>query len=127
MAKQAALAFVKRTLERCHKFEKTGKSSFKEPLFKDIFLSGPSNLNGARPADTGTEGEPTKPYASIRLLEGRTSDISFGVSRVISDNLPNISCIFKHVFFMSTVISWANCLVWFLQSVYFLSLLFCDL
>ncbi|KAG2718054.1 hypothetical protein I3843_03G200500 [Carya illinoinensis] len=70
MAKQAALAFVKRTLEHCHKFENTGKSCFSEPLFKDIFISGSSNLNGARPADTSTEGEPTKPYASIRSLEG---------------------------------------------------------
>ncbi|KAG7984023.1 hypothetical protein I3843_04G136200 [Carya illinoinensis] len=69
MAKQAALAFVKRTLERCHKFEDTGKSCFSEPLFKDLFLSGSSNLNGARLADTTTEGESTKPYTCIRSLE----------------------------------------------------------
>lgn len=81
MAKQAALAFVKRTLERCHKFEDTGKSCFSEPLFKDLFLSGSSNLNGARLADTTTEGESTKPYTCIRSLEGRFSGISFDVLR----------------------------------------------
>ncbi|XP_062147927.1 uncharacterized protein LOC133856895 isoform X1 [Alnus glutinosa] len=69
IAKQAALAFVKRTLERCHKFEDTGKSCFSEPLFKDMFLSGSFNLDGARQTDTTTEGESTKPYASIRSLE----------------------------------------------------------
>ncbi|KAM0969853.1 hypothetical protein FF1_018056 [Malus domestica] len=40
MAKQASLAFVKRTLDRCHEFEKTGKSCFSEPLYRDILLSG---------------------------------------------------------------------------------------
>ncbi|KAJ0891073.1 hypothetical protein HanPSC8_Chr09g0349331 [Helianthus annuus] len=43
MAKQATLDFVKRTLDRCHGFERTGKSCFSEPLFKEIFHSGLSN------------------------------------------------------------------------------------
>jgi len=75
VAKHAAMAFVKRTLERCHQFEDTGKSCFSEPLFKDMFLSRSSNLNGARPSDSTTEGESTKPYASIRSMEGRFSGI----------------------------------------------------
>ncbi|XP_050270171.1 uncharacterized protein LOC126714184 isoform X1 [Quercus robur] len=73
VAKHAAMAFVKRTLERCHQFEDTGKSCFSEPLFKDMFLSRSSNLNGARPADSTTEGESIKPYASIRSMEGSLS------------------------------------------------------
>lgn len=40
IAKQASLAFVKRTLERCQEFREIGKSCFNEPLFRDIFLSG---------------------------------------------------------------------------------------
>lgn len=72
MAKQAALAFVKRTLEHCHKYEDTGESCFSEPLFRDIFLSG-SNINSARQADSTTDGESSKGYASIRHLEGRIS------------------------------------------------------
>lgn len=74
MAKQAALAFVKRTLEQCHKYEETGKSCFSEPLFRDIFLSGFNN-NSARQADSTIDGESSKGYASIRYLEGRISGI----------------------------------------------------
>ncbi|XP_076920376.1 uncharacterized protein LOC143581486 [Bidens hawaiensis] len=47
MAKQSALDFVKRTLNRCHEFETTGKSCFSEPLFKDVFHSGLSHQNHA--------------------------------------------------------------------------------
>ncbi|XP_012450104.1 uncharacterized protein LOC105773044 isoform X1 [Gossypium raimondii] len=76
MIKQAALAFVKRTLDQYHKFEDTGKSCFDEPLLRDIFVSGSSRLNGARPVDTPTDGgESGKPcaYSSTHSLEGRTS------------------------------------------------------
>ncbi|KVH93993.1 hypothetical protein Ccrd_003954 [Cynara cardunculus var. scolymus] len=45
LAKQTALAFVKRTLERCQEFETTGKSCFTEPLFREMFISGSSHLN----------------------------------------------------------------------------------
>ncbi|GLT45047.1 hypothetical protein SLA2020_189110 [Shorea laevis] len=51
MVKQAALALVKRTLERCHKFEDTGKSYFSEPLFRDMFLSAFSDKNLPRFVD----------------------------------------------------------------------------
>ncbi|KAK0571137.1 hypothetical protein LWI29_011630 [Acer saccharum] len=62
MAKQAALAFVKRTLDRCHKFEDTGKSCFSEQLFRDLFQSGYSHLNGRLSLDT--DGESAKLYAN---------------------------------------------------------------
>ncbi|KAL2338748.1 hypothetical protein Fmac_013194 [Flemingia macrophylla] len=58
MAKQAALGFVKRTLERCHQYEDTGKSCFSDPLFKDLFLSESSKL-----------------YASSLSLEARTASM----------------------------------------------------
>ncbi|KAF5748459.1 hypothetical protein HS088_TW04G00413 [Tripterygium wilfordii] len=75
MAKQSALAFVKRTLERCHNFEDTGKSCFSEPLFKDILLSRPSQLNCSQSVHTPTDGESAKPFSdtSSRSLEGRVS------------------------------------------------------
>ncbi|KAL0337256.1 UNVERIFIED_CONTAM: hypothetical protein Scaly_2000700 [Sesamum calycinum] len=44
MAKQAALALVRRALERCREFEATGKSCFGEPLYMEMFLSGVSCL-----------------------------------------------------------------------------------
>ncbi|OMO91719.1 hypothetical protein COLO4_18160 [Corchorus olitorius] len=75
MIKQAALAFVKRTIDRYNKFEDTGKSCFDEPMLRDMFLSGSSRPNGARSVDTPTDGESGKPCAnsSTRSLEARTS------------------------------------------------------
>ncbi|XP_021637956.2 uncharacterized protein LOC110633597 isoform X2 [Hevea brasiliensis] len=75
MAKQAALAFVKRTLERCHKFEHTGKSCFNEPLFRDMFLSRSSYLHGGRLLSTPVDEESGKLYAnaSSRPVEARVS------------------------------------------------------
>ncbi|XP_037493054.1 uncharacterized protein LOC105637916 isoform X1 [Jatropha curcas] len=75
MAKQAALAFVKRTLDRCTKFEDAGKSCFSEPLFRDIFLSRSSHLKGARSVGTPVNEESGKLYAntSSRSLENRVS------------------------------------------------------
>ncbi|CAJ1941644.1 unnamed protein product [Sphenostylis stenocarpa] len=58
MAKQAALGFVKRTLERCHQFEETGKSCFSDPLFKDMFLA-----------------ESSKPHTSSLSMEARTASM----------------------------------------------------
>lgn len=72
VAKQAALSFVKRTLDQCHKYDDTGKSCFSEPLFREIFHSR-SSINSARQADSTPDGESSKGYASIRYLEGRIS------------------------------------------------------
>lgn len=64
MVKEAALAFVKRTLERSNEFEGTGKSCFSDPLFKDIFESGSARLSLARSlTDTNGEGKPLKSHA----------------------------------------------------------------
>lgn len=61
MAKQAALAFVKRTLDRCKQYEKTGKSCFSEPLFRDIFLSGTSR----RTVFEASKGSQQSPSVSL--------------------------------------------------------------
>ncbi|XP_011003357.1 PREDICTED: LOW QUALITY PROTEIN: uncharacterized protein LOC105110124 [Populus euphratica] len=86
MAKQAALAFVKRTLERCHKFEVTGNSCFSEPSFRDMFLSGTALLHGGQSVDTPTDGESAKLYGntSSRSLEARVSGIFSDVSEFAS-------------------------------------------
>ncbi|KAL3649735.1 hypothetical protein CASFOL_006138 [Castilleja foliolosa] len=39
--KQVALAFTKRTLARCHKFENSGASCFSEPAFREIVYAAP--------------------------------------------------------------------------------------
>ena len=78
MAKLAALSFVKRTLDQCHKYDDTGKSCFSELLFREIFHSR-SSINSARQADSTPDGESSKGYASIRYLEGRISGINLSV------------------------------------------------
>ncbi|XP_013598527.1 PREDICTED: uncharacterized protein LOC106306446 isoform X4 [Brassica oleracea var. oleracea] len=40
VSKQAAFAFMKRTLGRCRQFEETGKSCFSESTFKNILVAG---------------------------------------------------------------------------------------
>jgi multisubunit Na+/H+ antiporter MnhG subunit len=71
VAKQAALGFVKRTLERYHQFEDTGKSCFNEPLFKDMFFAASSQLSIVRLVDV-MEAESAKSHASTLSLEART-------------------------------------------------------
>ncbi|GMJ10702.1 SAGA complex subunit 1 [Hibiscus trionum] len=51
VSKQAALAFVKRTVERCRKFEQTGNSCFSEPALQDIMFSVPPCSNEAKSVD----------------------------------------------------------------------------
>ncbi|CAI0627919.1 unnamed protein product [Linum tenue] len=63
MAKQASLAFIKRTLERCYNYEDTGKGCFSEPMFKELFLSAPSQVNGPQMVNT-VDGEPAKPFVA---------------------------------------------------------------
>lgn len=45
VAKQAALAFVKRTLFRCHKYEDTGKSCFMDAPVREVLLAAPPCVN----------------------------------------------------------------------------------
>lgn len=75
MAKQAALAFVKRTLERCREYEVTGKSCFSEPLFREMFLSRSSHLRDAQQIDATRDGESVKHNgnSSRCSVEGRVS------------------------------------------------------
>ncbi|KAF5802491.1 hypothetical protein HanXRQr2_Chr06g0260111 [Helianthus annuus] len=56
VAKQAAVGFVRRTLDRCHEFEETGKSCFNEPLYKEMLRSGSSHLNDTQ-VDTAADNE----------------------------------------------------------------------
>ncbi|XP_052181780.1 uncharacterized protein LOC127794587 isoform X2 [Diospyros lotus] len=75
MAKQAASAFVKRTLGRCQKFETTGKSCFSEPLYRDMFLSGLSHLHHGKSLDSTADDESSKQYGNTFgcSLEGLVS------------------------------------------------------
>jgi len=45
VSRSVALAFMKRTLARCHKFEETGRSCFLDPVYKDVLFAAPSRDN----------------------------------------------------------------------------------
>ncbi|XP_021908766.1 uncharacterized protein LOC110822846 isoform X2 [Carica papaya] len=47
VSKQVAMAFIKRTLARCHKFEETGKSCFSDPAIRDVLFAVPAWGNDA--------------------------------------------------------------------------------
>ncbi|XP_059665904.1 uncharacterized protein LOC132311813 isoform X2 [Cornus florida] len=47
VSKQAALAFVKRTLAKCRKFEDSGTSCFSEPALRDVIFAAPHRGNEA--------------------------------------------------------------------------------
>ena len=90
MAKQAALAFVKRTLDRCQQFEITGNSCFSEPLFSEMFLSRLSQFSDAQQLAASTDGESGKLYC----MDGRASgNVSYSC---ISDKFENTN-IFMYV------------------------------
>ncbi|KAB2012684.1 hypothetical protein ES319_D09G107600v1 [Gossypium barbadense] len=51
VSKQVALAFVKRTLDKCKKFEQTGTSCFSEHALQDVMFSVPPCSNEAKSVD----------------------------------------------------------------------------
>ncbi|KAL7096014.1 hypothetical protein ACP275_10G058400 [Erythranthe tilingii] len=75
MAKQAALAFVKRAMERCQEFELTGKSCFDDPLYRDMFLSGLLRPIDGQSFNSSTDNESGKLHAGTSgcSVEVRTS------------------------------------------------------
>ncbi|KAI3913681.1 hypothetical protein MKX01_035877 [Papaver californicum] len=73
IAKQAALASVKRTLEQCQKFEDYDESCFNEPVFQDLFRSRSSNLKVSECVDSIIEGESANLYTGTRSSEVKVS------------------------------------------------------
>ncbi|XP_015577676.1 uncharacterized protein LOC8271907 isoform X2 [Ricinus communis] len=51
VSRQVALAFIKRTLARCRKFEDTGSSCFSEPALQEVIFSTPTCNNDAKSVD----------------------------------------------------------------------------
>lgn len=44
VSRQVALAYARRTLARCRKFEESGTSCFSEPSFRDIIFAPPHRM-----------------------------------------------------------------------------------
>lgn len=67
---QAALAFIKRTLSRCQKFENTGRSCFRGPAFEDIIFSTPPCSTGAKSVDCVGSGTASNTYNEAKGSAG---------------------------------------------------------
>ncbi|KAG2333529.1 hypothetical protein Bca4012_016866 [Brassica carinata] len=71
VTRQVALAFIRRTLARCRKFEETGLSCFADPALQDILFSSPSNdakssENGGSGTASNTLNEPSNHQAEAK-------------------------------------------------------------
>ncbi|CAN6975607.1 unnamed protein product [Brassica oleracea var. botrytis] len=71
VTRQAASAFIRRTLARCRKFEETGLSCFADPALQDILFSSPSNdakssENGGSGTASNTLNEPSNHQADAK-------------------------------------------------------------
>ncbi|KAG5407310.1 hypothetical protein IGI04_013429 [Brassica rapa subsp. trilocularis] len=73
ISKQAAFAFVKRTLGRCRQFEETGKSCFSESTFKNILVAGLTQIedNPTDKEDTLSASTPMGSQPSSSLAQNR--------------------------------------------------------
>ncbi|CAH2077552.1 unnamed protein product [Thlaspi arvense] len=69
ISKQAAFAFVKRTLGRCRQFEETGKSCFSESTFKNILIAGLTQTEDYHKEDILSASTPvgSQPSSSLAL------------------------------------------------------------
>ncbi|KAJ4720590.1 Spectrin beta chain, brain [Melia azedarach] len=65
VSKQVALAFMKRTLARCRKFEETGKSCFAEPFLRDAIFAAPPR---------GNDVESTRSCGFSRTIQPETAN-----------------------------------------------------
>ncbi|XP_024012705.1 uncharacterized protein LOC18018268 isoform X3 [Eutrema salsugineum] len=68
VTRQVALAFIRRTVARCRKFEETGLSCFADPALQDILFTSPSNdakssENGGSGTASNTLNEPSNHQA----------------------------------------------------------------
>lgn len=59
------MAFVKRTLARCRKFEDTGFSCFSEPALLDVLFSAPPCSSDAKSADYVGSGTTSNTYNEV--------------------------------------------------------------
>ncbi|XP_044505584.1 uncharacterized protein LOC123225582 [Mangifera indica] len=65
VSRQVAMAFVKRTLARCRKFEDTGFSCFSEPALLDVLFSAPPCSSDAKSADYVGSGTTSNTYNEV--------------------------------------------------------------
>ncbi|KAK1309905.1 hypothetical protein QJS10_CPA08g01490 [Acorus calamus] len=68
-SKQVALAFAKRTLERCRRYEDAGGSCFTEPVFRDALFSVPLQSGETKCIDGISTKTPANPYTDAHSFQ----------------------------------------------------------
>ncbi|KAF9684699.1 hypothetical protein SADUNF_Sadunf04G0145700 [Salix dunnii] len=95
VSRQVALAFVKRTLARCRKFEDTGSSCFGEPLLQEVIFSAPPCNNDTKSVDcvgSGTASNTCNEVSNIHAEARGSGVVSSTIERYDShsDNFDRI-------------------------------------
>ncbi|CAN8230033.1 unnamed protein product [Cochlearia groenlandica] len=92
ISKQAAFAFVKRTLERCRHFEETGNSCFSESTFKDMLIAvltqnedNPTDKEEVPSASTPMGSQPSSSFA-LRMTQSTENALREGRDETIWSN-----------------------------------------
>lgn len=86
VSKQHALAFAKRTIVRCQKFEETGQSCFREPFLRDVLFPQCSVTNLCNNMD-GNDTEGTAVISSVIAPNAQAHDTQSG-SQIFPCNGP---------------------------------------
>ncbi|CAK7329107.1 unnamed protein product [Dovyalis caffra] len=84
VSRQVALAFVKRTLARCQKFEDTGSSCFSEPALQEVIFSAPRCNNDTKSVDcvgSGTASNTCNDVSNIHAEARGSGVVSSTVER----------------------------------------------
>uniref|UniRef100_A0A6N2LKV0 Uncharacterized protein n=1 Tax=Salix viminalis TaxID=40686 RepID=A0A6N2LKV0_SALVM len=94
-SRQVALAFVKRTLARCRKFEDTGSSCFSEPQLQEVIFSAPPCNNDTKSVDcvgSGTASNTCNEVSNIHAEARGSGVVSSTIERYDShsDNFDRI-------------------------------------
>lgn len=69
MSKQVALAFAKRTIAKCKKFEGSGASCFNEPGLRDVIFAPPPKIKDAEPLDGVSTAAANRMYINYYKFE----------------------------------------------------------
>ncbi|MCH91021.1 serine-rich adhesin for platelets-like, partial [Trifolium medium] len=71
VSNQVALAFLKRTLGRCRRYEEAGVSCFSESTLQNIMFAPHSRENGGQPADCIVSGTASAVSSASEKYDGQ--------------------------------------------------------
>ncbi|XP_020246907.1 uncharacterized protein LOC109824683 [Asparagus officinalis] len=80
ISKPLAMAFAKRTLARCRKYEETGQSCFGEPFYRDVLFSEPVHNIEAKNIDGITSGIASNVHVELHTCEPASRVSASGLS-----------------------------------------------